>query len=54
MIGNETDGIIKKLLKYLLQRYQEGSQKSGKESEFIFDGVDLLYYKFHQINLNRI
>ena len=24
-----------------------------KGSQFIFDGIDLLYYKCHKINLNR-
>ena len=43
MIGNEIDEIIKKLFESLLQRYQEGLEKSMKESEFICDSVDLLY-----------
>ena len=54
MIGNKTDEIIKKLFESFLQRYQEelGSE-SMKGSEFIFDSVDLLYYKIHRISLNR-
>ena len=43
MMRNETDEIIKKLFESLLQRYQEGLEKSIKVSEFIFDSVDLLY-----------
>ena len=39
MVGNETDEIINK-------------EKSMKRSEFVFDSVDLLYYKLHRINLN--
>ena len=35
MIGNETDEIIKKLFESLLQKYQEGLEKSMKGSEFI-------------------
>ena len=53
MIGNEKDEIIKKLFDSLLQRYQEGLEEPIKESEFVFDSVDLLYYKCHQISLNR-
>ena len=53
MIGNETGEIIKKLFELLLQKYQEGLEKLMKGSEFIFDFVDLLYYKLHKINLNR-
>ena len=28
-------------------------EESIKGSEFVFDSVDLLYYKFHKISLNR-
>ena len=54
MIANETDEIIKKLFDslFLLQRYQEGLEKSMEGSEFVFDSVDLLYYKCHQVSLN--
>ena len=53
MIGNETDKIIKELLDSLLQRYQERLEESMKGSEFVFDRVELLYYKCHQVSLNR-
>ena len=36
-----------------MQKYQEGLEKSIKGSEFVFDSVDLLYYKLHKICLNR-
>ena len=52
-IGNETDEIVEELLEYFLQKYQEGLEKSMKGSEFVFDSVDLLYYKFHKISPNR-
>ena len=47
MIGNETDEISKKHFESLLRKYQEGLEKSMKGIEFIFDSVDLLYYKPH-------
>ena len=53
MIGNETDEIIEELFEYLLQKHQEGLGKSMKESEFVFDGIGLLYYKVHKISLYR-
>ena len=53
MIGNEVDEIIKKLFKSLLQKYQQGLEKSMKGSEFNVDIVDILYYKLHRKNLNR-
>ena len=39
MTGSETDEIIEELFKSLLQRYQEGFEKSMKGSEFVFDSV---------------
>ena len=53
MIGNETDEIIEELFESLLQKYQDGLEKSVKGSEFIFDSIDLLYYNLHKISLNR-
>ena len=49
LIGNETDTIIDSLL----QKYQKGLEESMKGSEFVFDSVDLLYYKLHKLSLNR-
>ena len=53
MIGNEIDEIIEELFESLLQKYQERLEESMKGSEFVFDSVDLLYYKVHKISLNR-
>ena len=53
MMGNERDEIIDELFEPLLQRYQEGLEESVKGSEFVFDSIDLLYYKLHKISLNR-
>ena len=52
MIGNETDEIIEKLFDSLLQNYQKGLEESEEGSKFVFDSVDLLYYKLHKTNLN--
>ena len=53
-LGIETDKIIEDLFDTFLQRYQKGSEESMRESEFVFDNVDSLYYKFHKISLNRV
>ena len=53
MICSDTNDVIKELFKLFLQRYQEGLQEKMKGSEFEFDGVNLLYYDFNKINLNR-
>ena len=46
MNGSHTDEIIKELFKSLLQRSQENLQKKMKGSDFAFDGVNYLHYKF--------
>ena len=51
MVGSETDEIIEELFKSLLQRYQEGLEKSMKGSEFTFDSVNLLHYHLQKTSL---
>ena len=53
MIDNETDEIIEKLFESHLQRYQKDLEEKMIGSEFVFDSVDLLYYKLYKISLNR-
>ena len=53
MIGRDTNEVIKELFKSFLQRYQEGLQEKMRGSEFAFEGVNLMYYDFNQISLNR-
>ena len=53
MIDSETNEVIEELFESLLQRYQEGLEESMKGSEFIFDGVNALYYDPNKISLNR-
>ena len=52
MISNEADEVIKKLFDSLKNRYQNNLQ-SMRGSEFVYDYVQLLYYKCHKVNLNR-
>ena len=51
-IGDDTSDVVKELFKSLLQRYQEHLQEK-RGSDFEFDGVNLLYYDFNKISLNR-
>ena len=51
LIGNKRDYIFDELFDSLLQRYQKGLEELIKGSEFNFNGVDLLHYKCHKINL---
>ena len=53
MMGSETDEFIKGLFEPLLERYQEGLEESMRESEFIFDSADALYYDLNKISLSR-
>ena len=46
MMGNETDEIIEKLFKSLLQKYQDGLEESMRGSKFIPDSVDLCITTF--------
>ena len=53
MSGSDTDEVIKLLFRSLLQKYQENLQNKMRGSDFGFDGVNLLYYNFNKISLNR-
>ena len=51
--GNETDGIIKELLKSFLNNYQKEEIVLRKGNDFVFGSDDLLSYSFHKISLKR-
>ena len=53
MSGSDTDEVIKLLFRSLLQKYQENLQNKMRGSDFEFDDVNLLYYNFNKISLNR-
>ena len=47
-ISSEKDEILEKLFEFLLQKYQNCLEESMKGSEFVFDSVNLFYYKCHK------
>ena len=51
MTNDETDEVIKELFKSLKFRYQNNLELM-KGTEFVFDYVHLLYYKFPKIIMN--
>ena len=51
MSNDEPDEVIKELFHSLENRYRNNLE-SMKGSEFVFDYVHLLYYKYHKINSN--
>ena len=53
MIGSDTNEVIEELFKSLLQRYRENLEEKMRVSEFIFDGVNMLYCDLNEISLNR-
>ena len=44
---SEVNYVIEKLFKSLRSKYQDGLETSMKGSDFIFDSVQLMYYKCH-------
>ena len=44
MIGSDTKEVIEKLFESLLRKYQEHLEENMRGSEFVFDGVNALYY----------
>ena len=51
MISDEADEVIKKLFGSLKSKYQNNLE-SMRGSEFVFNYVQLLYYKCQKVNLN--
>ena len=49
MTYENVNEVIKEIFESLLFSYQIGLETSMKGSDFIFDGVSLLYYKCHKI-----
>ena len=52
IINHKADEAVEELFELLLNRYQINFQESMKGSEFVFNYVSLLYYKYHKINPN--
>ena len=48
MISDEADEVFD-----LLKKKYQNNLESMKGSDFVFDQVQLLYYKCHKINLSR-
>ena len=52
MINNEANEVVKELYDSHKNRYQNNLE-SMKGSEFVYDYLHLLYYKYHKIDSNR-
>ena len=53
MIGSDSNEVIEELFKSLLQKYQESLEENMSGSEFVFDGVNVLYYDLNKTSLIR-
>ena len=56
MISNEADEIIKKVFDFYFRFYFRywNNLELMRGSGFVFNYVQLLYYKYHEINLNHV
>ena len=50
---SEVNKVVNELFKSRRSKYQENSETSMKESDFIFDSIQLLYYKCHKVIFKR-
>ena len=53
LMGSKTDDIIHELFESFLQKYQKKLEEKVKDSKFVFESVDLLYYSFHKIKIKK-
>ena len=53
MSRKETGEIMEKLIKSLLQKYQDNLQNKMKGSDFIFNGVNYLFYDLNRITISK-
>ena len=50
---SETEEITEKLIMSLLQKYQDNLQNKMRGSDFIFNGVNYLFYHFNRITISK-
>ena len=53
MSGSETEEIIEPLYRSLLQNYQDNLQEKMRGSDFVFNGINYLYYDFNRISISK-
>ena len=50
---SEVNEVVNELFKSRRSKYQENSETPMKESDFIFDSIQLLYYQCHKVIFKR-
>ena len=53
MIGSETEEVAENLIMSILQKYQDNLQNKMKGSDFIFTGINYLYYDLNRITISK-
>ena len=53
MFGSETEEVAEKLIMSILQKYQDNLQDKMKGSDFIFNGINYLYYDLNRITVSK-
>ena len=53
MIGSETEEVTEKLIMSILQKYQDNLQNKMKGSDFIFNGINYLYYDLNRVTISK-
>ena len=52
-IGSETEEVAENLIMSILQKYQDNLQNKMKGSDFIFNGINYLYYDLNRITISK-
>ena len=50
---NDANEVVREILDSLRSNYQENLETSMRRSNFIFDSVQLMYFKCHKVNCKR-
>ena len=53
IIGSETAEVAENLIMSILQKYQDNLQNKMKGSDFIFSGINYLYYDLNRITISK-
>ena len=51
---NNANEVVDKLFESLCSRYQGYLETSMRGRDFVFDSVQLMYYKFHKVNFKCV
>ena len=53
IIGSEIEEVAENLIMSILQKYQDNLQNKMKGSDFIFNGINYLYYDLNRITVSK-